>query len=146
MPPLKKEAGHMSVRRGPAIVLSLVLGAAALATPSAFAGDGGAAKDEVVKKDCRADSVVKLRITARDNGRLEAIATVWSDDTDVWSWRLRHQGDLSDEGLVKAKDADKSFKVSRTMIDVGGSNVPDSATFRAQNEQTGEVCKASATY
>ena len=147
----------MSVRRGPAIVLSLMLSAAALATtPPAFASDGGAAKGDKVlsaqrmdentestKKDCDGSSEVKLRVTVRDNGRLETVSTVWSDDDDVWSWKLKHEGDVSDEGEVKAKDADKSFKIIRTMVDFNG---PDTVNFRAENTKTGEVCRVTQVF
>ena len=144
----------MSVRRGPAIVLSLALSAAALAlAPPAQASDGGAAKGvslrlrddaaAVKKKDCDGSSEVKLRITLRDNGRLETVSTVWSDDNDVWSWRLKHEGDVSDEGGVKAKDADKSFKIIRTMVDFNG---PDTVNFRAENTKTGEVCRVTQQF
>ncbi|WP_164519498.1 hypothetical protein [Nocardioides ferulae] len=134
----------MSVRRGPAIVLSLALSAAALAiAPTAQASDGGAAKDDTTTKECKESSVVRLRLTEESNGRLTAIATVWSDDSDMWAWKLKHEGDLSDDGVVKAKDADKSFKIVRSMFNVPGT---DSATFRAENLSTGEVCRASAVY
>lgn len=131
----------MTVRRGPAIVLSLVLSAAALAfAPSAVAGDGGTVKDV---DSCSSSSTVKLKVTTIDNGRLEVTGVVWSDDEDVWDWRFKHNADDSAEGTVRAKDADRSFKIVRTMVNLDG---PDSIVFRAQNRRTDEVCRASLYY
>lgn len=144
----------MNIRRGPAIVLSLVLGAAALATaPSAAAGDGGPAKDigasvsadfvfsEPAKEGgpCEQSSRVKLKVDTDLDGRLIAAGIVWSDDEDVWDWRFKHNDELSDKGDIKAKDADRSFRVIRTMINFNG---PDLVVFRAQNTVTNEVCRA----
>jgi hypothetical protein len=127
----------MFVQRGPAIVLSLVLGAAALfSAPVALASDGGAAKD-----DCDASSTYKLRVSLLDgnDSRLQVVAAVFSDDDDVWSWKFKHDGDLSASGEVQARDdIDRSFKVTRSMLNLSGE---DDIFFRAENEQTGEVCK-----
>ncbi|MFC4785059.1 hypothetical protein ACT8ZV_11315 [Nocardioides sp. MAHUQ-72] len=102
-------------RRGPAIVLSLVLGAAALVTaPCAVAGDGGTAKD---KDPCSDSATVKLRVEPYGDDRFEATGVVWSDDEDVWDWRFRHD-DVSARGSVRAKDADRSFRMVRTRIGV----------------------------
>lgn len=149
----------MIVRRGPAIVLSLALSAAALAVaPSATAGDGGPAKDigagvprgfeftdpATDKSSCeKASSRAKLKVDADADGRLIVAGIVWSDDSDVWDWRLKHNDDLSDKGDVQAKDADKSFKIVRTMVNFNG---PDYVVFRAQNTVTGEVCRADLYY
>jgi hypothetical protein len=148
----------MIVRRGPAIVFSLVLGAAALATaPGAVASDGGPAKDvgdgvpsgfsftdpEKETAPCERASKVKLKVDQDADGRLVVAGIVWSDDDDVWSWRLRHNEELSDKDDIKAKDADKSFKILRTMINFTG---PDYVVFRAQNTVTDEVCRAELYY
>lgn len=141
-------------RRGPAIVLSLVLSAAALTTaPGAVASDGGPAKDigadvpagfafTEPEKDggpCEQSSRVKLKVDTDEDGRLLVAGIVWSDDDDVWDWRFKHNDELSDKGDVKAKDLDKSFKIVRTMINFNG---PDLVTFRAENTVTHEVCRA----
>jgi hypothetical protein len=137
----------MSVRRGPAIVLSLVLGAAALiSAPSALASDGGNAKDGPGRKDCDRSSDVKLRVNTADGNsdRLVVVGAVFSDDDDYWSWKLKHGGDLSAQGEVKARDdIDRSFRVSRTMLNFDGT---DTVTFRAENERTGEVCKVDVDF
>lgn len=132
----------MFVRRGPAIVLSLVLSAAALMlAPSATAGDGGTVKDV---NSCSKDSTVKLKVETIDGDRLEVTGIVWSDDNDdVWNWKLKHNDDTSYSGDVKAKDADMSFKIVRTMVNFNG---PDSIAFRAQDTRTDEVCRAELYY
>lgn len=140
----------MSVRRGPAIVLSLVLGAAALSSaPSALASDGGNAKDtEVDKSNCGAgtSSRAKLKVASLEanNSRLMIIGTVWSDDSDAWDWKLRHNGELSDSGRARGnEDTDLSFRVNRTMFDGFGT---DDIVFRAENARTGEVCRMLVDY
>ncbi len=131
----------MSLRHGPAIVLSLALSAAALVlAPSAMAGDGGIVKDT---DPCEKSSTVRLKVTMLDDGRLEATGVVWSDDEDVWDWRFKHNDFISADGEVKAKDADKSFKIVRTMVNLDG---PDAIVFRAQNRRTDEVCRAELYY
>lgn len=153
----------MFVRRSPAIVLGLVLGAAALAPAPAVASDGGAAKDgtpdprarvladptakraaDPVKEwnDCGNASKVKLRATLMTNGEIEVVGVVFSDDDDVWSWKFKHNGDFSAMGDVKAKDADRSLRIVRSMIDFVGT---DLVFFRAENNKTGEVCRVEAT-
>lgn len=138
----------MLVRRVPAIVLSLTLGAAALVSaPIAFAGDGGNATDNgPVRKNCDGSADVRLNAKAIDGNadRFEVIGAVFSPDDDVWSWKLRHNGDLSFWGDVRARDdIDRSFRISRTMLDVGGV---DDVVFRAENQRTGEVCRISYDY
>ncbi|NHC23205.1 hypothetical protein G6553_08475 [Nocardioides sp. IC4_145] len=162
----------MFVRRSPAIVLGLVLGAAALAPAPAVASDGGTAKDVVSAaapsgdgaipapgpdglpakrlKDtqesawatCQGGSRVKLRTTFMTNAEIEVVGVVFSNDDDIWSWKFKHNGDFSFMGEVKAKDADRSFRIVRSMLDLSG---PDDVLFRAQNEKTGETCKVEAT-
>lgn len=131
----------MSVRRSPAIVLSLVLGAAALAAPSALARDGGTAKDGAERKSCDGPSDVRLRVdlVEGNSDRLEVVGAVFSADDDVWSWRLRHNGELSAQGEVRARDdVDRSFRVTRTMFNFAGV---DNVVFRAENQRTGEICR-----
>lgn len=140
----------MFVRRGPAIVLSLVLGAAALFTvPSAAWSDGGNATDVQKQPDgCGSGTVTraKLKVGTLDgnNSRLLVTGNVWSDDSDVWAWRLKHNGEVSDEGRARgSEETDLSFRVIRTMINWDGS---DDVVFRAENQRTGEVCRAALSY
>lgn len=131
----------MFVPRRLATVLTLGVSAAALVlAPSAMAGGGEPATD---KDPCEKSSTVKLKVTPQADGRFEVVGIVWSDDDDIWDWKMKHEGDVSAEGDVKAKDADKSFKITRTMVDFVG---PDKFVFRADNRRTGEVCRAALTY
>lgn len=131
----------MFVRRGPAIMLSLVLGAAALVSaPSALARDGEIAKDI---DSCRDSSTYKLKVATNNADRLEVTGIVWSDDEDVWEWKFKHNDDVSVDGLVRATDANKSFKIVRTMVDLAG---PDTVVFRAENSVTHEVCRGEVIY
>ncbi|GAA1141854.1 hypothetical protein [Nocardioides aquiterrae] len=137
----------MIVRRGPAIVLSLVLSAAALSVAPALAKDGGAAKD-VDRDQCDPSSVsrAKLKVEQVDgnNSRLQVTGTVWSDDSDVWAWRLKHEGEVSDDGRARgSENSDLSFRVVRTMFNLPGT---DDVVFRAENLRTGEVCRATVSY
>jgi hypothetical protein len=128
-------------RRGPVIVLSLVLGAAApVIAPSAMAGDGGAVKD----RDPCGDGAIKMVVEPYGDGRFQVTGIVFSQDGDVWSWRLRHDDELSADGEVRA-DGDgegRSFKIVRTMVDLPGSEF---IAFRAENERTGLTCRAEKT-
>lgn len=136
----------MIVRRGPAVVLSLVLGAAALSVAPALATDGGAAKDGPVTKDCDDSSSVRLNVKPTDgnNNRFDVIGAVFSADDDIWSWKMKHNGDVSASDDVRARDdIDRSFRVTRTMLDFYGT---DEIVFRAENQRTGEVCRATYDY
>ena len=131
----------MFVRHSPVIVLSLVLSAAALVVaPAATASDDGTVKDV---DPCEKSSFNKLKISLDDDGRLQVVGVVWSDDDDFWQWKFKHNGDFSAGGEVKAKDADRSFRIVRTMVDLAGD---DTITFRAENERTGEVCRNTLVY
>ncbi len=159
----------MFVRRSPAIVLGLVLGAAALAPAPAVASDGGTAEDVAPAQssvvdtgripapgpdglpakrlkdtkdstfgNCQGSSKVKLRLTLMSNGEIETVGVLFSEDDDLWSWKFKHNGDFSFMGEVKAKDADRSFRIVRLMGDLAG---PDDVLFRTENNRTGEVCR-----
>lgn len=139
----------MLIRRGPAIVLSLVLGAAALGiAPNAMARDGGTAANVERDRD-RCDkgtsTYARLKVSPLNNNtRLLVIGTVFSNDTDVWEWRLRHNGTLSDSGKARGNENNgMSFRVTRTMINFYGT---DDVVFRAVNQNTGEVCRAVVAY
>lgn len=128
-------------RRGPVIVLSLVLSAAALVVaPSATAGDGGAVKD----RDPCGDGSIKMVVDPYGDGRFQVTGIVYSQDGDVWTWRLRHDSETSADGQVRA-DGDgegRSFKIVRTMVDLPGSEF---IAFRAENNRTGLACRAERT-
>jgi len=126
-------------RRGPVIVLSLVLSAAALvAAPSAVAGDDGAAKD----RDPCGNGAIKMVVDHYGDGRFEVTGIVFSNDDDIWSWKIRHDDETSADGEVRANgDRDRSFKIVRTVVDLPGG---DFIAFRADNERTGLSCRAEA--
>ncbi len=128
--------------RAPRILAGLVLAISmVLAGPSATAKkNDGSVKD---RTSCRESSTVKLKVESQGNGGLQVTAVVWSDDSDTWDWKMKHDDDVSAKGTVTAKDADKSFKIVRTMADFTG---PDYIEFRAQNNATGEVCKNELIY
>lgn len=127
-------------RRRAAVLPALLTASLVLAGPSAMAKKNDGVKD---KDKCRESSSVKLKIEPESGGILQVTAVVWSDDSDVWDWRMRHNDDLSARGTVKAKDADRSFKIVRDMADFTG---PDEVEFRAENTSTGEVCRNTLTY
>lgn len=138
----------MIVRRGPAIVLSLALGAAALSGAPALAKDGGATKDGVDWDPCDAGTATraKLRVDKVEGNdlRLVVVGSVFSDDADRWDWRFKHNGEVSDEGSARGNEnAERTFRVVRTMFN--GSGVDD-VVFRAENQRTGEVCRATVNF
>lgn len=127
-------------RRAPRLVTVLMLALSlGLAGPAAQAR-----KDpEVAKESCKATSDVKLKAEPDGTGVIKVIAVVFSEDDDVWDWRLKRNDEVSAKGSVKAKDADRSFRIIRTMVDPPGT---DDIGFRAQNTATGEVCSIVVPY
>ncbi|MFA6298008.1 MAG: hypothetical protein WCS84_01730 [Nocardioides sp.] len=88
---------------------------------------------------CSNTSFKRLRVVpATNNGYLDVIGVVWSNDDDLWDWKMLHDGDLSAKGEVRADgDADRSFRIKRSMLDFPGTDV---IAFRAENNRTGETC------
>jgi hypothetical protein len=125
----------MSPRSILVVTLSSVLGAAALAiAPFAVAGDD----DGVARGACSQTSTKRLRVVPDEEGRLDVIGVVWSQDDDLWEWRMTHDGDISARGEVRADgDADRSFRIKRSMLDFPGTDV---IAFKAENTRTGETC------
>lgn len=123
-----------------AAAAAAVIGAAVLGLAPGAIGDSGPDRGS-----CRGDSTsnYKLRATSAEDQRISVAATVFSEDADTWEWKLRHNDDLSASGKVDAKDADRSFRIVRSMIDFDGL---DTITFRAENLSTGEICKGEITY
>lgn len=120
------------------LALGAVLGAGAITlAPFATAGEPTGSG----RVDCKGTSTadVRLRVDPDGEGRFDVSGVVFSDDEDVWSWRMLHNDDVSYKGEVQAKDADRSFKISRSMVDL---DVPDDVVFRAVNQSTDEVCRA----
>ncbi|MGA8257278.1 MAG: hypothetical protein WB767_11965 [Nocardioides sp.] len=125
----------MSSRRGIVATLSLVLGAAALVSAPVAVSSG----NDSAREDCARSSEHRLRVVVNDenSSRLTVIGVVFSNDEDVWEWRMKHNGDISADGKVQAKDRERSFRIQRTMIDLTG---PDTIQFAARNTVTGELC------
>jgi hypothetical protein len=135
---------HLSHHRG-GPRRAVRLGAALLSLGLVLAGPSALArKDNVTKQtfDCKDTSSVKLK-AAPDGNLIKVIAVVFSEDDDVWEWKLKHNDDVSAKGTVKAKDADRSFRIIRDMVDFSGT---DDIDFRGENTVTGEVCRASVEY
>lgn len=147
----------MNVRRGPAVVLTtLVLSAAALSGAPALAEDGGAAKDaaresardDVDRDKCDRSTATRSRFRVErisgNNFRVQVIGVVFSDDTDVWDWKIRRNGDDVFDGRARGReDSDLAFRVSRIMVDFPGA---DDVVFRAENMRTGEVCRTAISF
>ena len=127
-------------RRAPRSILAGLVAASLLVlAPSAQA------KDDVTKKtiDCKSTSSVKLKAEADGDGIIKVTGVVFSADDDTWDWKMKHNDDTSAKGTVKAKDADRSFKIIRDMADFSGTDFID---FRAENNATGEVCSVSIAF
>jgi hypothetical protein len=128
-------------RRAPRSILAgLLASVVLLAVPAAQARDADAVKD---KDSCKETSSVKLKAEPDDAGYLKATAVVFSQDDDVWEWRMRRNDDVVAKDSVKAKDADRSFRIIRRMVDPAGT---DEIGFRAENTATGEVCAIAINY
>lgn len=138
---------HRSTRRtgsrrtSRAVLGLLVACSLVLAGPSAFAKK----RDDVVKEtdSCKRTSDVKLKAVDAGSGIIQVSGSVFSEDDDTWDWKLKHNGEVSYRGTVKAKDADRSFRIIREMADFSGV---DDIGFRAQNNVTGEVCSLVVQY
>lgn len=128
-------------RRASRVLLGLGLAVSmGLAGPNAFARKDYA---EVAKESCKRTSEVKLKAEDAGSGVILVSASVFSEDDDTWDWKLKHNGDVSYKGTVKAKNADRSFRIVKEMADFSGI---DDIGFRAQNNATGEVCSLVVSY
>lgn len=128
----------MLTRLKTTLTIGALVGASFLLAPAAVAGDEVIGSGRV---ECKADSdaEVRLRVEVDEEGRFNVIGVVFSDDVDIWSWRMLHNDDVSYKGEVQAEDADRSFRIQRSMVDLPGR---DDIVFRAVNQSTDEVCRA----
>lgn len=135
----RNTTGVVRRRASRSILAGLLAGAVLLAVPAAQA------RDDVEKNvnDCKNTSSVKLKAEDAGGGVIQVSASVFSEDDDTWDWKMKHNDDVSYKGTVKAKDADRSFRIIRDMADFAGA---DDIGFRAQNNATGEVCSVSVVY
>lgn len=131
----------MIVRRGPAVVLSLALMLAGVLGAPAANARASAVKDSA---SCSGHSTVRLRVVSEDDGVLRATGTVFAPGTDLWSWRFKHNDDVSAHGTVRAHRGPKrAFQVTRSMVNLIG---PDHFVFWAENLADGEVCRVDVFY
>lgn len=124
----------------PRLKTALALGASAAALSAVLAPQAYADGSTAPRISCKGSSTadVRLRVDSDGDGRFTVVGVVFSDDSDVWSWRMVHNDDVSYKGEVQAKDADKSFRIQRSMVDLYGN---DDIVFRAVNTVTDEVCR-----
>ena len=134
----------MSARRVVVVMLSLGLSAAALVSaPSALSNDDVDGRVDCARANDARPSQHRLHIVSEGSGRLSVVGSVFSDDEDLWEWRMKHNFDISSEGRVMAKDANRSFRIERSMIDLPGT---DTILFMARNTETGEVCRSEQEF
>ena len=138
----------MFVRRGPAIVLSLVLGAAALlSVPSALASDGGARR---TARPTRTPASGRRRLASSRSSPSTATAPPRGRSATVVQRRRRRRGTGSSghngERLRPGRRPRARASIDRlasgsrgTMLNFDGA---DDVVFRAENLRTGEVCRA----
>lgn len=121
------------------------LGAAATALSLAFASGATAQAndDEVIKRGaCNAVAHWKLKAKP-DDGRLEVEGEVDSNRVgQVWRWKLKHDGVVSDRGRRTTLAPSGSFEVERRIVDARGT---DHIVFKAVNVRTGASCRGSLT-
>ncbi len=128
----------MSLRFRLVVVLGFLLGSAAtVLAPPAMAGDDDG------RSACGpsgSTAEFRMNLTPSDDYRLTVTFAVFSNDLDEWNWKLIHNDEVSARGESQARDADRSFRVVRRMIDAPGV---DSVVFRAENSVTHDVCRGT---
>lgn len=129
----------MSPRRGLVVMLGLALSAAALSVAPSATASG----DETGRGDCDGSSDVRLRLIDDDSGRLDVTGSILSGDDNFWSWKMRHDDDVSAKGETRLRADDRALRIERTMIDAFGQ---DDIVFRAEDQTTGEVCRVEIDY
>jgi hypothetical protein len=121
------------------------LGAVVTALALAFASGATAQAndDEVIKRGaCSGTAHWKLKAKP-DDGRLEVEGEVDSNRVgQVWRWKLKHDGVISDRGRRTTLAPSGSFDVERRIVDARGA---DHIVFKAVNVRTGESCRGSLT-
>lgn len=128
-----------------AAALFLPLVGALTASLLVTAGPAQARSTVVTEGACKGspNSSWKLKVAEESNGSLTVTAAVFSEDTDQWAWKLKHNDDVSAKGTVTARDGDRSFRIVRSMLNFSG---PDEITFRAGNKDSDEVCRGDVTF
>ena len=127
----------MSPRKSLAVVLGSVLGSAAIVfAPVAQADD--VEPDRGPCGPASSTASYRMRLVSYEDYRFTVSFAVFSDDLDEWDWKLVHNDDVSARGESQSRDADRSFRIVRRVIDAPGV---DEVSFRAENNATGEVCR-----
>jgi len=120
--------------------------ATVIATTSVFAFAAPAQActgDRIRTGDCTGASIWKLKV-GPDNGRLGVEAEVDSRRAGQrWSWRLMHNGSLSDSGFRFTRLPSRSFTVHSLMVNMNGT---DTITMRMRNVRSGEVCRGTVRF
>jgi hypothetical protein len=100
-------------------------------------------RDVRVAGTCTGASTSKLKV-GPENGRLEVEFEVDQNVNGVsWRVRLTQNGDVFFRGERVTQPPSGSFEVERRTDNLPG---PDTIRARAVNPDTGEVCRASATF
>ncbi len=119
--------------------LALVTVATLLPTASAEAAAG----DVIRRGSCSGTADWKLKASP-ENGRIEVEGEVDSSrNGQVWNWRLKHNGSLSDSGTKTTRAPSGSFEVRRVMVNIRGE---DRIVFRARNTRSGQVCRGALSF
>jgi hypothetical protein len=100
--------------------------------------------DDVERRgSCSGTTDWKLKASPED-GRIEVEGEIDSNRSgQAWSWKLKHDGNLSARGTKTTKGRSGSFEVRRVVVDLRGT---DRMVFRAVNQRSGEVCRGVVAF
>jgi hypothetical protein len=123
-----------------AITLStLALPVAAMAPATASHGGSSAVRSH---GGCGGAAVWKLKAKP-DNGKIQLEAEVDSNHAgQVWSWKIKHNGNTAAKGSSTTRGASGSFTVNRRTSNKAGT---DHFVFRAVRRATGDVCRGTVS-
>jgi hypothetical protein len=122
----------------------LAAGVAALALATIGTGTAAAKDGDVIREGlCSGRSDWKLKLSEED-GRIE---TEFEVDSNVngqrWNTLLRHNGVVVAQAVKVTKLPSGSFEFRRVLPNRAGN---DQVVGRAQNPNTGEICRGTATW
>jgi len=126
-----------------AVLTSVLVGTAllavpALAVPAQASGGGGVSASAVC-----ATGTIKVKAKA-DNGRIEVEGEVDPNRAgQTWSWTIRRNGTLMNQGTGTTVAPSGSFTVTRGITNPAGTNT---IQFRAVRPATGKVCAVSVRF
>jgi|SRR5215213_5359444 len=119
--------------------LALVTVATLLPAASASANDA----DVIKRGSCSGRADWKLKASPED-GRIEVEGEVDSTRAgQTWDWKIKHNGSLSFSGTKITQAPSGSFEVRRTLVNLAGD---DRIVFRAENRNSGQVCRGALTF